>query len=233
MSVRVSDVFDPSRIKKDEFNLIAAGCGTGKSYFVANKLTAYFPNVKDKQIVWITSRSLTVDQQSTEYGMQKFNKRDEDLIRSLSSVEEVRTQFETKTIMTYDKIIGILNNHNNPDAPTLAGAKIIILDECHTMFCDTFIFDMHVLLKAIKDIIDAGNTIVIGMTATPEIVIDESIRWGVHINPLLDDVLMAYKANRLVVSTFESVPQMIHSGYLKGRTMIMCTSVKNCRYFKE
>ena len=60
--IQTGDSFSPHCL-----NLIAAGCGAGKSYFVARHLPKLFPAINPCDMLFVTSRSITVDQQAREY----------------------------------------------------------------------------------------------------------------------------------------------------------------------
>lgn len=227
-------MFDPQRVDKGKFNLIAAGCGTGKSWFVAHKLLEHYPDIRKEDIIFVTSRSMTVDQQSHEYNVQKFDKEDTELIRKWNDPTLDDIERDGIQIMTYDKIISIVQNRNNPEAPTLGGAKIIVLDECHTLFSDaSFISGMNVLQKAIKDIVDRADTVVIGMTATPGIIDYHSESWGVRINRLNDKQLIRYLADKMMVTDYQSIPYIITSNRIHGRTMVICHTVEDCQELRS
>lgn len=230
----VADIFDPAKIKKGEFNLLTTGCGTGKSWFVANRLLELYPDVKKEEIILVTSRSMTVDQQSLDKNIQKFNTCDKEMVDFWNDPELQEVYRKGIQIMTYDKIIYMLTWGNNINAPTFSGAKIIIFDECHTIFCDAgFIRGMNMIPIIIKSILDRNDTVVIGMTATPNILFEYNEPCGIKINKLNDEGLVRYKAGKMIVTDFTSIPQLLASGRFVGRTMIMCTSVKKCLELKK
>ena len=91
-STTISDlVQDADAFKPHCLNLIAAGCGAGKSYFVAKRIASLFPDVAPCDILFVTSRTLTVDQQVKEYHREvvKYSRDDERLIARWCGVDEV------------------------------------------------------------------------------------------------------------------------------------------------
>lgn len=214
----------------DELNIIASGCGTGKSYLVGNKLLEYYPEIKPIEILFITSRSIIVDQQSKSRNINKYELNNQHLIDKLNGVEDSILYLKNKgiTIMTYDKIIDILINKNNERYKTLQGIKIVILDECHTLFSDTFMKNIEVVKVWIRDTIYLKEKIFLGLTATPNILYYFQSRWGVKINKLNNDVFIKYRAKQLHCTNLETLPYIIATNKLKGKTIIMCGSITEC-----
>jgi len=97
-------------VAKANFNISASGTGTGKTYFVANELNKYFPNIRYSEILFITSRSLIVDQQSKSERISKYDINNLVYIEHWNGLVDSTEMLERKgiQIMTYDKIINIL-----------------------------------------------------------------------------------------------------------------------------
>ena len=135
--------------------------------------------------------------------------------------------------MTYDKIINILLKKNIEGLETLNRVKVIIFDECHTLFSDAnFIKDMEMLKVWIRDNLYIGNKIFIGLTATPNIIEYYQKEWGVSINKLNDEVLVNYKVKQLHCTDFDTIPYIVTT-QIEGKTMIMCYSYNQCLKLKE
>lgn len=210
-------------------NLIASGCGTGKSHFVLHKLLDHYPDVKPEEIVVVTSRALTVDQQGNEDGVTKFRADEKELLNYWNGDERGEHIIEQNTgvhIMTYNRLIYLLDHCNDPDMPTLCNVKILVLDECHTLFSDTFNKELIVVRRWTNDRVKYTDTILIGLTATPGVVLANQTRWGVRINQLTDGVVMRYKAKQLTCANLTAVPGLVRG--FTGKTMIMCSSFKQC-----
>lgn len=210
--------------------MIASGCGTGKSYFITRNLFDQLPELKPEEVILVTSRSLTVDQQSRAEGVIKFNPSDSNLIRFWNNDDEINEAAIASgmRIMTYDKIINILKEKNLVGRETLSAVKVVIFDECHTLFSDLFINNMGMLHVWIRDILYEGKKLIIGMTATPGILEYYVKQWGVSIKRLNKDVLTSYKARRMICTNFETIPYLIATNRLPGKTLILCASVRDC-----
>jgi hypothetical protein len=226
----VSDIIDLSDADYYKFNLIASGCGTGKSYFVTRNLFEQMSDIKPEEVIFVTSRALTVDQQSRIEGVVKFNPQDTNLINFWNNDDRIDEAAISSgiRIMTYDKIINILSDKNTVEKETLSGVKAIVFDECHALFSDLFIKDMLTLQVWIRDILYEGKKLIIGMTATPGILEYNSKRWGVSIKRLNKEILTSYKASRMICTNFDTIPYLVATNRLPGKTLILCVSVKDC-----
>lgn len=227
----ISDVVDLKNIRRDAFNLIASGCGTGKSYFITHHLQQYFPDVAPEEIIFITSRSLTADQQARVSGVAKYNPKDTAIVNFWNGDPRAGTTVDGTgmRIMTYDKLVFILSNCNTIGYRTLVNAKIVVFDECHTLFSDTFISNIDAIKVWVRDMLDIGDKIIMGLTATPEILRFNAERWGVIVHNLNEEILMKYRAKHMICTTFEHIPELLDFGRLLGKTLIMCHSYKQCK----
>jgi hypothetical protein len=231
------------KLKKSEFNLIASSCGSGKSYFVEHHLLDYFKTdgIEAKNIIFITSRSVIVDQQTSksEDKITKFNPHDINTIRNLNGeVEDIEVDYnflpESGIItMTYDKLINILVYCNNPDRETLGEIKIVVFDECHALFSDLFIKNIELLKVWIRDNIYFKNKIFIGLTATPNILTFYHQQWGVNINRLNEQTIVNYKVKNLLCTSYKNIPNLMKYNLNNGKTIIMCYSIKDCFKLKN
>lgn len=228
----ISDVVNLSRMKTECFNLIVSSCGTGKSYFVANYLLEKMPNIKPHEVMFLTSRSMTVDQHTNnEYGehLSKFNVHDLDTIKRWNDTDTETDSLVDDKIqtMTYDKLIYILRYCNSRYTETLKRIKLIVMDECHVLFSDLFINNIVALQLWIKERIDKNEVYFLGMTATPQILFYNQVAWGIDINQLNSDVLVNYKVKNLICTSYNYIPQLINK-HLNGKTIVMCYSVADC-----
>jgi len=230
----VSDVVDLEKVDRSMFNLIVSGTGTGKTYFIANNIHRQLPQIHNSEILFVASRSLIVDQQSQSTSITKFNRNDFEVVDYWNGKRDrsVRLHKQGIQIMTYDKIIEILVNRNETGMETLANIKVIVFDECHTLFSDKFIEDMEALKVWIRDTIYQKEKIIIGMTATYGIIEFYKKNWGLELNVLTETPLIKYKAKQLICTTFDTVPYLVAT-QLEGRTMILCYSFKDCVKLKE
>lgn len=230
----ISDQINFRSAKVTDFNLVASGTGTGKSFMVATELQKQLPEVQSYEILYVTSRSLIVDQQSRLDEIEKYQPKDLTYVKQWNGEQEYDEQLEGNgiQIMTYDKIIRILQTQNSIGHETLDKIKIIIFDECHTLFSDKFIQDMEMLKLWIRGTLYNGKKIIIGMTATPSIIISGQNTWGVTINRLNEDILINYKAKQLICTDFKSISYLITT-QLEGKTLVMCYSYTDCKKLKS
>lgn len=231
----ISDHIDLSTVDTRKFNLISSGTGTGKTHFMVKELNKQLPSIKNYEILFVASRSLIVEQQSKEEGISKYDMNNVSFIKYWNGADEdISYQLQKAGIqmMTYDKIIGILETKNIEGLETLGKIKLIVFDECHTLFSDTFIRNMEMLKVWIRDALYVGEKIIIGMTATPNIISYYQKEWGVTIHKLNKEILINYKAKQLHCTDFDTIPYIV-TNKIEGKTLIMCYSYTDCKKLKE
>lgn len=226
----VSDLIDIEDFHVGEFNLISSGCGTGKTFFVGNTFPEKMKSISRHEMLLITSRSLTVEQQIKVDGISKFNKHDDKLVRNWNGEEDDLDYIIDGGIraMTYDKIIRVITERNAVGFETLSSVKLIVFDECHSIFSDRFITDMGALRVWIRGAIYDSKKIIVGLTATPDIVFYNQKSWGVKINKVNRDVIPGYVAKKMICTDFDSIPAVVCGSMLTGKTMVMCKTVTDC-----
>lgn len=230
----ISDIVSADDFQLGKFNLIASGCGTGKSRFVTEKLFEMIPNVEPYEVILVTSRSLTVEQQSQGDNLSKFDKRDVRTVDFWNCESDDFTLAAQRgmQVMTYDKIINIIRTQNSSSGETLGRIKILILDECHCLFSDVFIRGMDAFRQWVRRTIDLKGMLVIGMTATPDIMYQYGASGGFVVNRVNKGVLRGYTAKKMIATNFDTIPYLLASGKLLGKTIIMCPSVRQCETLK-
>lgn len=218
-----------------KFNIIASGCGTGKTYWISNKVIEHLPHIKPSEMLFVTSRSLIVEQQVKEDGITKFNPNSKYNIRYWNGEEDSLEPLVAKgiCIMTYDKIINILKTENAEGFETLSKIKIIFFDECHTIFSDSFIKDMESLKVWIRDTLYTNSKCIIGLTATPRILFFYQKEWGVSVKQLNKEILVNYKAKQLYCTNFNTLHFLLANKDIQGKTIVMCYSIDECYKLKE
>lgn len=231
----ISDHIDFTKADKTKFNIVASGCGTGKTFWVANNVREYLPHIKPSEMLFITSRSLIVEQQIKEKGITKFNPHNVVDIRRWNGQDDSIDQISHKgiQIMTYDKIINIIKTKNEEGFQTLSKIKVIFLDECHTLFSDTFIADIESLKIWIRDTLYTASKYFIGLTATPRILFYYHKEWGVGVQQLNKNILINYKAKQLYCTNFDTLHFLLANNEIQGKTIVMCYSIKECYKLKE
>lgn len=232
----IANKVDLNNLCRRNFNLICSGTGTGKTWYIANEFKDYIKQygVKPHEILFIASRSLIVEQQSRVQGISKYNKSNLLFIKHWNGQLDSTSILEQNKIiiMTYDKIIDILAKKNIEGLETLNRIKVIVFDECHTLFSDKFIKDIEMLKVWIRDQLYEGKKFFIGLTATPNIVAYYQKQWGVTINKLNKEILINYKAKQLHCTDFKTIPYIIATK-LEGKTLVMCYSYSDCLKLKE
>ena len=229
----ISDYINIESIDKSSFNIIHSGTGTGKSYWVMNNLNRDFPNIKNSEIMFITSRAITVDQQAKADGVSKYNPYSVS-VKHWNGEKDFTRVLEHKgiQIMTYDKIVNILDTKNDVSRETLSRVKLIIFDEAHILYSDTFMKGMLALRVWIMKTLELSNKIIIGMTATPNILHYYKSQWGIKLNEITTEPIFNYKAKQLHCTDFKTLPYIINT-QLEGRTIVMCYSLSDCKKLKD
>lgn len=222
---------DLNKAVRGRFNLISSGCGTGKSYFVLHDLLEHYPDVKPEEIIVVTSRSLTIDQQTKDDGVTKLCAGDKEIVNFWNNddrgIDINVVQDGNIRIMTYDRFINLLDYCNDPEGPTFSNVKIAVFDECHSMLSDKYVDGMIAVRRWINERIHQKDKLVFGLTATPNILFVNQRRMGFWINQLNDGVFIKHKAKQLICANFPSLPHIVNK--LPGKTLIMCNSLKQCR----
>ena len=231
----ISDVVDMDKIKPGQLNLITGGCGSGKTTFVLEDLLGYFPNVMPEEMIIVTSRSITVDQMESDHNsVQHYDSDDEDIIRHWSDADH-DVENPGVRVMTYDKIVDILRTKNYWGMRALANIKILVFDECHTLFTDTFIEGIGEVTVWLREaIFSRSEMIVIWITATPKVLeLVNSIRNKLPVVRVMPENLITYRANHLICTNFVGAIDLLRSGKLGGRNIVMCKRIEECKIAYE
>lgn len=194
------------------------------------------PTVHPYEVILVTSRALTVLQQSKqEEILNKFSREDNTIVNFWNADDDGIDQVIDRGIqvMTYDKIIKIILKQNSEGGTTLERVKVIVFDECHAMFSDLFISGMDSLRVWIRGALAVGDKYIIGMTATPQIMDFYGAAEGFNIFNVNQSVLRGYVAKQMIATTFDGVPYLVTSGKLPGKTLIMCPTVDECFTLQE
>jgi hypothetical protein len=219
----LSDTIDVSKLRYDQFNLIAAGCGTGKSHWVINHLLTDLGDVRPCDVMFVTSRSITRDQQARNSGISAFNP---DIVDYWNDGGEL--QDHGLTIMTYDRLVKIIKDGCQNDVELLSHLKVVVFDECHTLFSDLFIGGVDSIKEWVREVIYRNGKLFIGMTATPAIIAADGKHWGIPIVKINAETVVRYRAKHLICTNFKTIPYLIGTNRLPGKTMIMCSTVADC-----
>lgn len=224
----ISEDIDSMDFQRGQFNLIVSGTGTGKTEFIRRGLLKRFPEVAPEEILYVTSRSMIRDQQSTMDGINRID-RDTALTAVRYWNDEDTSAFTDAGIwiMNYGQLIHIFDHMNPEHGRTLTNVKIVVFDECHAIYSDNFIDGMLAVRVWLRERVAYSNTICIGLTATPDIVYDAARHTGITPVQVNKESIINYKVQHLLCTRFESIATMINTGMLPGATIIMCSSVKD------
>lgn len=229
MAEFVSEVLDLSRLKRRHLNLLESGCGTGKTYSIVAGLLKQFPDLKPDEIIFATSRSVAAMQQAVHGDFIRFMSDDPEVVEFWSgnrSYDSLSTH--GVRVMTYNRVAWLwtTNVAAKPES-WMENVKVLILDEAHCLFSDLFMRDVFRVDIIMGFLINRGD-LVIGMTATPDILLEGLAKLHIPVNHLLDEPVFRYKAKQLICSDFRSIPNVLKKYGAPGKTMILCNSIAKC-----
>lgn len=198
----ISDVIDINDLRPDSFNLVSAGSGTGKTYWVINNLANELPGVMPCEIAFVTSRAIAKEQQARSKGTTKLRRDDIDILSFWN--DDTRDKEEALLdygvlLMTYDQMINACMSKSPESKEVLRNLKVAVFDVCHTLFSDLFINDFSQLHMWIREVIYAKNRkLLIGLSATAGIIEQNSSEWGVPINHINQEVIAGHLASMVI-----------------------------------
>jgi len=231
----ISEMITGDEFLAGRFNIIASGTGTGKTEFVRRTLLTKFDSLLPSEILYVTSRSMTRDQQAELDGIERLGQDDIDIIQYWNGeIEELkRIQEAGIYIMNYNQFIHILDYCDPEEGEPLTKIRIAVFDECHALFSDDFITGMGVARQWIRERIRDESVILIGMTATKGILDYNSRRFGKQLKTVNDDYIVNYKAKHLIVSSGENLLSLLANRNLPGKTIILCPTIRECKKINE
>lgn len=230
MEIKVSYVLDITRMLINELNLIISGTGTGKSYYIANKL---IQDLKEKlgievepyEILFVTSRRMTADQQVKQYKhLDKFCY-DNILELDYMTIEKTITKIP---LMTYTQFAKAMDERDMDRKRIIDNAKVIVFDEIHSIVSDTFADDMKLVKTYLKGKLNDDNnnsTYIIGMTATDDLINEDNL--DVEVNYMLDKAIYNYKVGNIWTTTPVGVFPILQ--LLQGNSIVMTSTVKEAK----
>lgn len=210
-------------------NLIVSSCGAGKTYFVLNKLTEMYSDVNPSEILVVTSRALTAQQQASQQGAVRVYGRDpnewcvSDECDFVCGKHRVPYIYGSRIgITTYSSLHGLLNQARE----YIQSKKIIVLDEFHAVFVDAFTgckgwCPLWVYEKMLSD------TLMIAISATPEPIYKELAK-DLLIHHVLgeDQEIRKYTAKNITCTYYEQLPSILKK--LSGKTLVLCNDSWHC-----
>ena len=207
------------KMEKGKFNMIASGTGTGKTYFISNELVKRFPANK---ILFVTSRSAIAEQQEFS-----INNKGLDLVAKKISAKDgvnvlnadINVDNNKLNICCYNTLIDILMD-NNAEKRLMDGIDVVVFDECHTIQTDTFISNIGTVKTFINDTLTKADRYLIGLSATPQ----PLINWLVSISKktnFLCEYVVNYKASNLFVTDEESLGRMFLNRFENSKAIVL------------
>lgn len=226
MKMKVSEVIDLKGLDINQLNLIVSGTGTGKSYFVANDLIPQLREigmeVEPYEVLFVTSRRITADQQVEQYEyLDKFCY-DNIMELDLSTIKKTITKIP---LMTYTQFANATKIVDIDKKRIIDNAKVVVFDEIHCLVSDTFSKDMETVKQYMEYRLEnkENETYFIGMTATDDLI--ESI--NVEVNEMLDTPIYNYKVSNIWTTTPVRVFALLQT--LQGNSMVMTSTIKEAK----
>ncbi|MEW9077397.1 DEAD/DEAH box helicase family protein [Terrisporobacter glycolicus] len=229
MKQYVSNYINIDNIDQSRVNMIISGTGSGKSWWCINEAISQF-NVRPCEILFVTSRRITQDQQGKNYEnaiVLTPNQADDyancfnDNRLGIGTVKERRLMHRNHIhIINYNEYTKYYMGYFEIRANT----KIIVFDEYHAMYSDcNYNGSMKETLNDIPELIKEGK-IVIGMTATDD---DIPERHKEKLNYLLYKPMFPYRVTKQfnIVKFKRYLPSIINN--LEGKTLWMTFSAKD------
>lgn len=230
----ISENIDDMEFKYGYLNLIVSGTGTGKSEFIRRELLNKFPDVKPSEVLYVTSRSMTRDQQGLSDGINSLNlNKNEEVIRYWNGATLKPDGSTGIWIMNYWQLTHIMDFMCSSAEMLFQRIKVAVFDECHAIYSDRFIKELIAVRMWMRERTKSKDMILIGLTATPGIVEHYSFSTGIPVRRANKDDFINYKAKNLYCTTFDCIPEMFKDGTLSGTTIIMCNSIAECNILQK
>lgn len=227
--LKVADVIDITRLILDGLNMIVSGTGSGKSYYIANNLIQDLKerlgmDVKPSEILFVSSRRMTIDQQIEQYkALEKFSY---DNLLEFDITTLIKTKDKIPS-MTYNQFAYALKERDSERKRFVDSAKVIVFDEIHSIIADRhFIKCMKEVQEYIEDRVNskANITYFIGMTATDDLIEDNI---NVEVNNMLDMPIYNYKVENIWTTTPIGVFPLMQM--LEGNSIVMTSTIKEAK----
>lgn len=205
----VSDVIDINKFDKSKINIVKSGTGSGKSYYFLNKLHNDL-NIELSDILFITSRNITKEQQAKSYPNTV-------LLKNVRDINRFNRTKDKTPIITYNLYA------NHLDIIKSEEFKVIVLDEIHAIFSDTYNESMSIAFnEAIQQL---NRAYVFGATATTEGLEYEEKLKG-KLNYVLNEAIYPYKIKNIHIVYSQSFLDSILTE-IEGNTICMLYSAKD------
>lgn len=231
MKKYISEVIKGDEFLPGQLNIIASGTGTGKTEFVRRTLLEKIPDLDPSEILYVTSRSMTRDQQAELDGIEKLSSDSIEIIQywngEIGELKEIRKL--GIWIMNYNQLAHILDFCDPEEGELLQKIKLAVFDECHTLFSDDFIEGMGIIRQWVRERIRDSSVILIGMTATRGILDYNAGRFGKRMKTVNEEFIVNYKAKNLICGFVKDLPEILMHYGEHGKSIILCQSVRECK----
>lgn len=189
-----------------------------------------FENLNPSEILYVTSRSMTRDQQAELDGIERLGNDSIEIIQYWNGeIEEFKELQEMGIwIMNYNQLAHILDFCDPEEGELLKRIQLAVFDECHTLFSDDFIEGMGIIRQWIRERIRDKSVVLIGMTATKGILDFNAGRFGKKIDTVNQEFIVNYKAKHLICAMKEDLIYLLANRGLQGRSIILCGSIREC-----
>lgn len=228
----ISDVIDLTRIQPHQINLISSGCCTGKTTFVLEDIVGNWPGVTARDMIVVTSRSITATQMDYEHDAVSQYYTGSNLACYWDEEYDGAAQV---MCMTYDKMIHLVRMNRAETKNVLENVKVVVFDEIHTLFIDDFIQGVREVRAWLRGVLPTrDDLLIIGMTATPNVIYRiNSNTANLKIVPILDEVMIQHKAKNIICTDFAGAVDLLSSKKLPGRNIYMGKKIEECAVLAE
>ena len=230
MKKYISEIIMDEEFLPGQFNIIASGTGTGKTEFVRRTLLGKFDDLSPSEILYVTSRSMTRDQQAELDGIERLSNDSIEIIQYWNGeIGELKEIYDLGIwIMNYNQLAHILDFCDPKEGELLQKIKLAVFDECHTLFSDDFIEGMGIIRQWVRERIRDESVTLVGMTATKGILDHNSGRFGKKISTVNDEFIVNFRAKHLICALKSDLVDLLASRNLPGRSIILCSSIREC-----
>lgn len=131
-------------------------------------------------------------------------------------------------LMNYWQLTQIIDMMCSTGESLFSKIKIVVFDECHTIYSDRFIKEMIGVRVWLRERIARKDTMIIGLTATPGILFAYGDCTGIKTKVVNKESFINYKVQNLICTTHDRIPELFYDGILSGMSIIMCNTFEDC-----
>lgn len=196
--------------REKEIGLIAAPCGTGKTYASINEL-ARLLDIESQNVLLLFPRTAIKEQTLNAYDCEEFNIEENAFGNKRSKVQVATCQAIGRAFRNKMRIQNI---------------KLVIVDEWHTLFAENhFAVDLLYFQEAMKEWVDDSSFTVVALTGTPtlplkfvnsapfeglEYIYDNKIP-HIPVRSICDSIEPVFKADEVLVEQNKSLEVCLRS----------------------